>query len=783
MNALLRRQLATAATSAAGSAVRVRYAPSPTGSLHLGGLRTALFNYLLARSTGGTFILRIEDTDKARQKPGSIDALVHALTWCGLDFDEGPVRNVPSTGDACAESADSGSGMHRCTHGVLPGAHSPPSAPPPAAGDPHLEALQFGWKGQHGPYIQSQRLPIYREHAERLLASERAYRCFCSPERLQAVRDAQMKAGTPNPVYDRTCLHLPAAEVAARVAGGVSHVVRMLVPAGQSALHDEVLGGVAFSHAGVDDQVLLKSDGYPTYHLASVVDDHLMAISHVIRGQEWLSSTPKHLLLYQAFGWRPPAFAHLPLLLNPDRSKLSKRHGDASVEDFQASGFMPEALLNFVAFLGWSPPLPGQTAGGPAAGGVAGKGGRGAAKQGAAAPAAPAPAARPSEVLSLPEMVPLFSLSRVNKANAVVDVARLQHFNGQHIRRLLLDSAAGVCPGSAAERGPSGAVVEVGAQAVDAASLAQRAKDAPLPLYIRDSPGMARIRTQVLPLLEAEVLKLQGAHAATGTGGLVAAPAVPAAAATPATGLSDRVPATRWNALLFAQQERVHMASDFVELLMPFCVQAGPGPGSLAGADASAEIASMQASDSGAVASPAAGSWAGGNASSYGAWMRRGSASRHSAVTKLLGAWAKAPAAHGSPASTASEGAAPASGGQAADDAQLAALVAGRLRPALQDLHARWGALERTAAVAPAAAATPSHAQATCFETPGAALAACKGAAASAGLPPGLFLMALRYLLTGIEVGAGLSDTLRLLGRDEARARVDWWCSLRSGSS
>jgi hypothetical protein len=574
----------------------------------------------------------------------------------------------------------------------------------------------------------------------------------------------------------------------------------MLVPAGQSALHDEVLGGVAFSHAGVDDQVLLKSDGYPTYHLASVVDDHLMAISHVIRGQEWLSSTPKHLLLYQAFGWRPPAFAHLPLLLNPDRTKLSKRHGDASVEDFQASGFMPEALLNFVAFLGWSPPLPGQTAGGPAAGGAAGKGGRGTAKQGAAAvPVAPtaASAARPSEVMSLAEMVPLFSLSRVNKANAVVDVARLQHFNGQHIRRLLLEPAACAAPGATGgEQGAAGAASEGDAEAVDASSLAQRTKDAPLPLRIRDSPGMARVRTQVQPLLEAELLKLlQGAGTATGTAGLVGAPAAAAAAAAADESLADRLPPARWNALLFAQQERVHTASDFVELLMPFCVRAGAGSGTGAGSAATtADVASTNAAGSAAAGSAAsAGSPAGGDGCSYGAWMHRDAASRHSAVTKLLGAWAKIPAASkGSPAAPAAPvpaDSAPASDGQAAAgaDAQLAALVAGRLRPALQDVHARWGALERTAAgaasAAHAAAAAPADAQPQCFETPGAALAACKAAAAATGLPPGFFLMALRYLLTGIEVGAGLSDTLRLLGREEARARVDWWCSLRSGSS
>lgn len=253
-------------------AVRVRYAPSPTGYLHLGGLRTALYNYAFARQRGGAFLLRIEDTDAARTVAGAAEALQQTLAWCGLAADEGP-----------------------------------------AAGGPH------------GPYVQSHRLPLYASAARDLLASGAAYRCFCAPDRLAALRAAQAKAGGVS-IYDRACARLPAAEAEARAAGGAAHTVRLRVPRGQpggaTELEDVVLGRVRFGHAQVDDQVLLKSDGWPTYHLASVVDDHAMGVTHVVRGQEWLSSTPKHLLTYAALGWEPPAFAHLPLLLNPDRSKL-----------------------------------------------------------------------------------------------------------------------------------------------------------------------------------------------------------------------------------------------------------------------------------------------------------------------------------------------------------------------------------------------------------------------------------------------------------------------------
>ncbi|CAG8604618.1 1840_t:CDS:10 [Paraglomus brasilianum] len=267
------------------SAVRVRFAPSPTGYLHLGGLRTALFNYLFARKSGGKFLLRIEDTDRARYVPGAVENLVKTLQWAELTYDEGP------------------------------------------------------GKGEHGPYYQENKV----------------YRCFCTQERLQQVRLESQKSGREM-VYDRHCLHLSAKEIDENLSQGLPYTVRLKAPDGDLVVKDLVHGSIKFSGKIIDDAILLKSDGYPTYHLANVIDDHLMCITHVMRGEEWLPSTPKHLLLYQAFGWIPPYFAHVPLLFNPDRTKLSKRSGDVNVEDFARNGYLPEAVLNFVALLGWYPP-------------------------------------------------------------------------------------------------------------------------------------------------------------------------------------------------------------------------------------------------------------------------------------------------------------------------------------------------------------------------------------------------------------------------------------------
>ncbi|CAI5734384.1 unnamed protein product [Hyaloperonospora brassicae] len=333
--------------------VRVRYAPSPTGSLHLGGLRTALFNYLFAKSCGGQFVLRIEDTDRTRQVEGSMEALVDSLRWCGVEEDEGPTVGGP-----------------------------------------------------YGPYIQSQRLPLYMEAAERLIESGHAYRCFCTSERLQKLRESQTRHGEAT-MYDRACLSLDEKEVAQRVASGEPHTIRLRVPAGKTAVKDLLRGYIQFDHAGIDDQVLMKSDGYPTYHLANVVDDHAMRITHVIRGEEWLPSTPKHVILYKALGYEAPAWAHLGLLLNEDRSKLSKRQGDVAVEDFRDKGFLPSGLVNFVALLGWNP-ADGNN----------------------------------QEIFSMKELEKDFSINHVNKAGSVVNVDRLRWINSRHVRALFAEDIA-----------------------------------------------------------------------------------------------------------------------------------------------------------------------------------------------------------------------------------------------------------------------------------------------------------------------------------------------------
>jgi len=325
--------------------VRVRFAPSPTGFLHVGSLRTALYNYLFARRHQGVFILRIEDTDQARLTPGAVENLLSTLSWAGLDYDEGPVKGGP-----------------------------------------------------YGPYFQLQRLEIYKNHIAQLLPTGHIYRCFCTAERLEKIRAEQLK-NKQTTKYDGTCRSLSEQE-SERLAAQRPFVVRMKIPAqGHTTVHDLIRGDVQFQNDLVDDQVLLKSDGFPTYHLANVVDDHLMQISHVIRGEEWLLSTPKHLLLYQYFNWTPPQFAHLPLLLNPDRSKLSKRQGDVAVEDYIAQGYLPQALLNFVALLGWN---------------------RG----------------DDQEIFTLQELIDSFLLDRVNKSGAIFNLEKLNWMNGHYIRSM-----------------------------------------------------------------------------------------------------------------------------------------------------------------------------------------------------------------------------------------------------------------------------------------------------------------------------------------------------------
>ncbi|MDO8473455.1 MAG: glutamate--tRNA ligase [Dehalococcoidia bacterium] len=328
------------------SEVRVRYAPSPTGHPHVGNIRTALFNWLYARHTGGRFILRIEDTDAARIVPGAQESIYSSLRWLGLDWDEGPEAG-----------------------------------------------------GDFGPYVQSQRLDLYRDAVGRLLKSGNAYKCYCSSERLDQMRAEQAKQKVP-PGYDRRCRNLTPEQGAEFEKSGITPVVRFAMPLdGVTAFNDIIRGQVTFENRIMDDFVIMKSDGFPTYHLASIVDDHAMRISHVLRAEEWLSSTPKHMLLYAAFGWQPPLFAHLPMILGPDRSKLSKRHGATSTVEYRDAGFLTEAMVNFLALLGWS--LDDKT-----------------------------------ELLSREELVKVFSLERISKTAAIFDRAKLEWMNGVYMRQL-----------------------------------------------------------------------------------------------------------------------------------------------------------------------------------------------------------------------------------------------------------------------------------------------------------------------------------------------------------
>ncbi len=326
--------------------VRVRYAPSPTGAPHVGNIRTALFDYLWARHTGGKFIIRIEDTDQAREVENGLELILESLRFLGLQWDEGP---------------DVG--------------------------------------GDFGPYAQSKRLPIYRAHAEQLVAQGAAYYCYCTPARLEQMRAEQQAKSLPTR-YDLKCRHLSAAERAAHEQAGDSKVVRLAVPQdGKTTLPDFIHGDLTIANKEVDDQVLLKSDGFPTYHLAVVVDDHLMQISHVMRGDDWIPSFPKHVLLYQAFGWDIPPHGHVPLVLGADKKKLGKRHGSTSVIQFREEGYLPEAMFNFLARLGWS--LDDKT-----------------------------------EVLSRQQLIDVFTLDRIEHAPAIFDYGKLDWLNGYYIRQM-----------------------------------------------------------------------------------------------------------------------------------------------------------------------------------------------------------------------------------------------------------------------------------------------------------------------------------------------------------
>jgi len=328
--------------------VRVRFAPSPTGYVHIGSLRTALYNYLFAKKNAGVCVLRIEDTDRERFVEGALENLFEAMNWAGIHFDESIVSG-----------------------------------------------------GDFGPYKQSERLDIYKNHIAVLLKKGLAYPCFATADELQIMREKQIADGK-SPIYDGRYRDYPEAKAKQRIAAGEPYVIRMRVPqSGETVVDDQIRGSVSFENALIDDQILLKSDGFPTYHFANVVDDHLMEISHVIRGEEWLPSTPKHILLYQFFNWDIPQFAHLPLLLNSDRSKLSKRQGDVAVGDYRKKGYLPQALVNFVALLGWSP----------------GTGDN-------------------QEIFSMVDLIDKFSLEHVNKSGAVFDVAKLDWINGHYLREM-----------------------------------------------------------------------------------------------------------------------------------------------------------------------------------------------------------------------------------------------------------------------------------------------------------------------------------------------------------
>lgn len=333
------------------SDIKVRFAPSPTGFVHIGSLRTALYNYLFAKQQNGDFLIRIEDTDRTRLVEGAVEALLNSMEWSGIKVDEGV-------------SYKDG------------------------------KIIQLG---QNGPYIQSERLEIYQKYIEELLEKGYAYHCFCTKERLESLREEQ-KAKGEDPMYDGYCRNLSKEEVQKRIEAGEEYVIRLRIPENKDVEFDDIVRGkISINSNTIDDQVLIKSDGFPTYHFAVVVDDHLMEITHVIRGEEWLTSTPKHVLLYEMFGWKAPTFVHLPNILGKDRKKLSKRQGDVGVHDFQNKGYLPEGLINYIALLGWSPE-------------------------------------DEQEIFKMDELIEKFDLSRVSNSGGIFDVEKLNWVNSHHIK-------------------------------------------------------------------------------------------------------------------------------------------------------------------------------------------------------------------------------------------------------------------------------------------------------------------------------------------------------------
>lgn len=341
----------------------VRFAPSPTGFVHIGSLRTALYNYLFAKKTGGKYLLRVEDTDQTRLVEGALEGMLSAMAWAGINHTEGVMMD---------------------------------------------ENHQVFQKGENGPYIQSQRLDIYRTYIQQLLDSGHAYYCFCSKERLDELRESQKAEGN-TAKYDGHCKSLTKEQIEENLRNNVPHVVRLKLPENYDiTFNDIVRGQVTVNTNDIDDQVLMKTDGFPTYHMAVIVDDHLMGVTHVIRGEEWLPSTPKHVYLYEAFGWEAPTFVHLPNILNQDRKKLSKRQGDVAVEDFRKKGYLREALVNYVALLGWSPD-------------------------------------DNQEIFTMEELEHAFNLEKVSKSGGVFDVAKLNWMNNQYIKAHDLDELTELC--------------------------------------------------------------------------------------------------------------------------------------------------------------------------------------------------------------------------------------------------------------------------------------------------------------------------------------------------
>lgn len=329
--------------------IRVRIAPSPTGIPHIGNTRTALFNFLFARKNKGKFIIRIEDTDRGRFVPESLPKILEIFRWLGIDWDEGP---------------------------------------------------EIG--GKFGPYVQSERLQLYKKYALELVDKGHAYYCFCTPDQLFKMRKSQEEKHLP-PKYDRHCRNLSNEEINKNIKENKPYVIRLKVPdKGKSEWDDLILGHISFNNSLLDDQILLKSDGFPTYHLGVVVDDYLMKISHVLRGSEWVSSTPKHIILYEYFGWEKPLWGHLPVILGHDKAKLSKRHGADSALFYRDQGYLPEAILNAIALWGWAPKIE-------------------------------------NELLSLEEMIQLFDLKDITQTNPIFNPSKIDWFNGQYIRKKSAD--------------------------------------------------------------------------------------------------------------------------------------------------------------------------------------------------------------------------------------------------------------------------------------------------------------------------------------------------------